>query len=102
MYLTDAGRQIECHSTSGSKQSLKNLKCTRGLKKVHIFGHGMDDKDNDFYGKISDNGNNINVHFNKTPNKLFSMKDENVPLNFTDYCVSMAILINVMANLPDI
>ena len=101
MHLTDDDKQIECRSTSGSKQSTTIGKCTKGFKKVRIFGHGMDDKDSDFYGKLSESGNIINVHFNKTTENKISIEDENVPLKFTDYCVSMTILINVMPNFPD-
>ena len=69
----------------------------------------MVDDENDLYGKLSDDGNDIKVHY-KTPQptdgtrgtnrKNPPMKDEDVPLNFTDYCVSKCTLIFACTNLP--
>jgi hypothetical protein len=101
MNLTDNDKQIECRSTSGSKQSSTNWNCPKAFKKVNIFGHGMDDKVDDYFGKLSDNGHIIKVHFKKNDSNKISIEDEDVPFDFKDYCVSMARLNNMLISLPE-
>ena len=75
---------------------LSDYECNKAFKKVHLFGHGMDVNETDYYGNLSDDGNNINVNFKKPPHgtngNKYSRINEDIPLKFKDYCVSMVMI----------
>ena len=86
----DATRKtMKCLSQDGSEVVNSRQSCRSPFKKVNIFGHGMQEKQHYRRGKLIEDGSRLRIHFKKFKDpRKHSVKDNLLPLQFKNYCVS--------------
>ena len=93
MKFTSDRRKINCVSKVNPMGSNSHAKCSFPYKKIDLHGKGMPEHENFRRGKLSDDGYFLGVRFKKNMQgsrvARKTLDDFQLPLNFSDYCVSM-------------
>ena len=81
---------ITCASQIGSNKSIRGDKCSKPFKRHYMLVNGMPEDEHHRLGKVHDDGDYLHIRYKKqAQTRNTSLKDVMLPLNFSNYCVSI-------------
>ena len=82
---------ITCVSQTGSNESITGNTCSKPFKRHDMFVNGMPEDEHHRLGKVHDDGDYLHVRYKKqVQTRNNGLKDVTLPLNFSNYCVSIS------------